>query len=107
MPTHTAARTRLETQLAELAARLKHLETDLAETSDPDAEERAVQMQDDDPLEGQAALVRQEISATTAALDRIADGTYGECISCGATISAGRLETIPETALCIDCASRD
>ena len=100
------AKAKLAAQLAELAGRLKHLESDLAEPADPDLSEHAVQMEDDDALEGQAALVRQEIAATTAALDRIADGTYGACVSCGAEISAGRLEASPEAALCIDCAQQ-
>jgi DnaK suppressor protein len=102
----TAAKTRLEAQLAELASRLAHLERDLAEPADPDWEEQAVQLEDDDSLEGQAALVRREIAATSGALERIAAGTYGECISCGSDISAGRLEASPEASLCIDCARR-
>lgn len=100
------AKTHLTAQLAEMTGRLANLERDLAEPADPDWEEHAVQLEDDDSLEGQAALVRREIAATSAALDRIAAGNYGECTSCGADISAGRLEASPEAALCIDCANR-
>lgn len=101
-----AAKTRLEARLAELEGRLANLAADLAEPADPDWEEHAVQLEDDDSLEGQAALVRREIAATGSALDRLAAGTYGECVSCGAEISAGRLAASPEAALCIDCARR-
>jgi RNA polymerase-binding transcription factor DksA len=104
MSEHTTAKTRLEAQLAELTSRLGNLEIDLAEPADPDWEEHAVQMEDDDSLAGQATLVRREISATNAALSRIADGTYGACTNCGADISSGRLEASPEAATCIDCA---
>lgn len=100
----TDHKARLEAQLAELAHRLANLERDLAEPADPDWEEHAVQKEDDEALDGQAALVRAEIAATSGALGRIAAGTYGECTSCGAAISAGRLEASPEAALCIDCA---
>lgn len=98
------AKTALENQLAELQQRLAHLGQDLAEPADPDSGERAVQQEDDASLEAQAALVSQEIASVTHALERIAAGTYGECISCGAEIAAGRLAARPEAALCIDCA---
>jgi DnaK suppressor protein len=39
------------------------------------------------------------------ALEKLDEGTYGTCDSCGAGIAAGRLNAAPESALCIDCAS--
>lgn len=101
----TAARARLEAMLAELEERLARLEGDLAEPLSADSEERATQMEDDESLEGQAAVVSNELASVRRALDRIDDGAYGECVKCGAEISAGRLEARPEAALCIDCAS--
>lgn len=101
------ARTRLETQLVELEDRLSRIERDLAEPADPDSSERAVQMEDDQALEGQAAVISNDIASVRRALERIAEGTYGECARCGQEISAGRLEARPEAALCIDCASED
>lgn len=100
-----AAKARLEEMLAELTARLAHIETDLDEPADADSGERAVQQEDDAALEGQAALVTQEIASVTRALERIADGSYGQCTQCGAEIAPGRLAARPEAALCIDCAS--
>jgi DnaK suppressor protein len=40
------------------------------------------------------------------ALGRIADGTYGDCVSCGKAIGLKRLEAIPWTPRCIDCQER-
>lgn len=40
-----------------------------------------------------------------AALDRLRDGTYGECVICGEEIAAGRLELDPAVATCLECAS--
>ncbi len=37
------------------------------------------------------------------ALERIADGTFGQCEECGDEISAKRLEVRPVTTLCIRC----
>jgi len=99
------AKTKLEAQLAELEDRLSRIERDLAEPPEADSSERAVQMEDDDALEGQAALISNEIAAARRALERIEDGSYGECIRCGNDIAAGRLDARPEAALCIECAS--
>ena len=105
MPDTAAARATLEAQLAELEDRLSRIERDLAEPPDADSSERAVQMEDDDALEGQAALVTSEIASVRRALERIEDGSYGECANCGNEIADGRLEARPEAALCIECAS--
>ena len=107
MTDHSAAKATLEAQLAELEGRLANLERDLAEPADPDWEERAVQLEDDDSLDGQAFNARNTIASVRRALDRIEDGTYGECVRCRSKIAPGRLEARPEAALCIDCASRD
>jgi DnaK suppressor protein len=41
-----------------------------------------------------------------AALGRIQDGTYGRCEICEGVIPKARLEAIPYTALCVQCASK-
>lgn len=53
------------------------------------------------------ALVRQaeqNLSQVDAALERVAQGTYGTCRTCGRPIGAGRLEARPVATECIDCA---
>jgi len=107
MPDTDAARARLEAQLAELEGRLERIAADLAEPLPADSSEQAVEKEDDAALEGQAALVTQEIGSVRRALERIDHGTYGECVQCGGEIAAGRLEARPEAALCIDCARQD
>ncbi|SMQ71340.1 TraR/DksA C4-type zinc finger protein [Agreia sp. VKM Ac-1783] len=42
--------------------------------------------------------------AVDAALERIADGSYGICTRCGQPIGFARLEARPEATLCIACA---
>ncbi|MCB2067449.1 MAG: TraR/DksA family transcriptional regulator [Erythrobacter sp.] len=101
-----AAKARLTAQLADLEGRLQRIEADLDEPHDPDSSERAVQMEDDDSLEGQAQIIAREIASTSRALDRIAAGDYGFCVQCGEAISEGRLEARPEAALCISCAKK-
>ena len=99
-----AAKSRLEAQLAELAARAARIAEDLSEPLNPDSSEQAVEMEDDASLEGQGALVAREIASVKRALARIDDGIYGECVRCGEDIAPARLEARPEAALCIDCA---
>jgi DnaK suppressor protein len=46
---------------------------------------------------------RVKIGAIEDALERIADGSYGVCESCGLEIGEERLEALPFTRLCRDC----
>lgn len=46
---------------------------------------------------------RKLLPKIEAALERIKDGTFGECEGCGEEIGMKRLEARPVTSLCIDC----
>ena len=50
-------------------------------------------------LEREASLLRE----VRAALDRIAEGSYGVCPHCEAEINQKRLKAVPWAALCISC----
>jgi len=39
------------------------------------------------------------------ALAKLEEGTYGRCDACGAQIPPARLEALPDSVLCVDCAS--
>jgi len=45
------------------------------------------------------------LSKINQALDKIAQGIYGECESCGEQISLKRIKARPVAELCIDCKS--
>lgn len=49
---------------------------------------------------------RQLIRKIQAALQRIEDGSFGECEDCGEEIGVPRLKARPVTKLCINCKSR-
>jgi RNA polymerase-binding transcription factor DksA len=53
----------------------------------------------------QADLARDldELRAIEAARGRLAEGHYGECVSCGADIDYERLRANPAAIRCIDC----
>lgn len=107
MSNTAAAKVRLETQLAELEGRRDRIAEDLDEPLSRDSSERAIEMEDDQSLAGQAVLITREIDSVKRALIRIEKGTYGECIRCGAEIAPKRLEARPEAALCFPCASKE
>ncbi|TXI59907.1 MAG: TraR/DksA family transcriptional regulator [Limnohabitans sp.] len=44
-----------------------------------------------------------ELAAIDAALDRIAQGLYGQCQDCGATIPQARLDAYPMALRCVGC----
>lgn len=49
---------------------------------------------------------RQELEAIEEALQRLENGSYGECEACGQPIEPRRLEVMPETPFCRACMSQ-
>jgi len=47
---------------------------------------------------------RQQLGRIDAALDRVAAGTYGYCLTCGDPIAQARLAARPAATTCIRCA---
>ena len=45
-----------------------------------------------------------DIKRIKYALKRLDEGQYGLCCNCGVPIAEARLDTIPETPFCTDCA---
>jgi RNA polymerase-binding transcription factor DksA len=48
--------------------------------------------------------LNERIAALQEALDRVHEGTYGQCIQCGSEIDPERLEILPTAVLCAACA---
>ena len=53
---------------------------------------------------GVHATLQESERRVTRALEKIEDGTYGTCDSCGRPIPAGRLRAVPQSVLCLECA---
>jgi DnaK suppressor protein len=49
----------------------------------------------------------QRLVQIEAALQRIEDGSFGRCSSCGKEINPERLEALPWASDCIDCHSKN
>lgn len=96
----------LRARLAELEGRLHRIEDHLEQAPDPDWEENATEAEMDEVLEGLGQAGANEMDLIQMALTRIKSGTYGICVGCGKDISNERLDAVPYTALCRDCAAK-
>jgi|GEM_PF-70616 len=94
----------MQARLADLGIRLQAIEAELDSHSEKDWEELAVQREGDEVLEATGLSGQQEIRMIQAALSRIDTGDYGHCARCGGDISEARLDVLPFTPFCRDCA---
>ncbi len=94
----------LETRLGELRARLARIEGDLEQPVSDSFSEQAVEREEEEVLEDLGAAGIQEMRMIEAALKRIEAGTYGTCVRCGDPIAEERLDVVPATPICRDCA---
>jgi DnaK suppressor protein len=98
-----------------LRARLDELQARLAELARPpeagsgigfgkrigDGTSEAISRRNDIGV-GNSLLVTEE--KLQRALAKLEEGSYGRCDRCGGPIAPARLEAVPESVLCIDCA---
>ncbi|THD82885.1 TraR/DksA family transcriptional regulator [Aliigemmobacter aestuarii] len=95
----------LEARLADLNERLEQIEEELDSHDSKDWEELATEREGDEVLESMGVSGQQEIRMIEAALHRIEEGDYGFCTKCGAEISEERLDVLPFTPFCRNCAA--
>ncbi|MFN2101014.1 TraR/DksA family transcriptional regulator [Altererythrobacter sp. MF3-039] len=95
---------KLRERLDDLLERTEVIEDDLRHPLDADWSEQAVDLADDEALEGVDDVLRAEIQQIRLALLRIENGTYGTCAKCGKDIRRERLDARPIATRCIDCA---
>ena len=95
----------IETQIAELCARLEAVETALDEPTNADLNDQAIELEDDEVLEAVGRASQKELVLLQQALGRIEKGTYGICHNCDEEISFARLKAVPFAILCHNCAS--
>ena len=103
MSEHDALRMQLESRLARLLRRVEKIEGDLRQTHDPDWQERATELENDEVLEGLDEMTLREIEQIRTALKRIETGSYGTCSACGQPIGTERLIAVPSAITCVAC----
>ncbi|HEX2330430.1 MAG TPA: TraR/DksA family transcriptional regulator [Candidatus Angelobacter sp.] len=68
-----------------------------------DIADRAASSYTKEFLFSQSNNERQLLNMVETALQRIREGSFGECVSCGNEINPKRLEAVPWTRYCIEC----
>jgi len=97
---------RLETRQVELRRMVTRTEQDgrtVDAGSAQDIADRAASSYTKEFLFHQSNNDRQLLQMVDGALERLREGAFGECISCGKEINAKRLEAVPWTRHCIEC----
>lgn len=56
--------------------------------------------------DAEAARDHHELVAVRAALERMDEGSYGQCTDCGEAVGAQRLQAQPQAQRCIACQSQ-
>ena len=99
-------RKRLETRQHELRTMVTRNQKDgraADEEATQDVADRAASSYTKEFLFSQSSNERQILQMVDGALNRIREGTFGECIACGEEINPKRLEAVPWTRHCIAC----
>ena len=108
--TQSSQNARLEEKLRQQQAQLERSmltaveqgrQTGTDETQD--VADQAVSSYQKELLFTQGTNGHMQLSLIRLALERIDEGTYGECLQCGNTIGEKRLDALPWTPYCIDC----
>jgi RNA polymerase-binding transcription factor DksA len=87
----------------EVSGRINSIDRDIRhEGMSADASER----ENDEVLESLGNSSEQELEMIKFALLRIEDGSYFHCDKCGEEIPPARLELLPFTAYCVNCAEK-
>ena len=96
---------KLNTKKDELEERLERVDASLRKTHAKDWSEQAQERENDEVVEALGSNIRVELNQIYQALERAEKGEYGKCAICGGPIKVARLEALPYTDRCHDCAT--
>ncbi len=94
----------LTDQRKELADRIEGIDQDFKSGRNADSKEQAVELENEEVLSELRREAQEEQAQVTQALQRLKNGGYGTCSKCGKKINSARLNAVPYTTKCIDCA---
>lgn len=98
---------KLELLREKLTRRIDAIDTDIRhEGMSADWAEQASERENDEVLESLGNASALELIRIKKALDRIQSGDYFFCSECGDEIPAERLELLPFTTHCVNCAEK-
>jgi RNA polymerase-binding transcription factor DksA len=91
---------------ADLNSRIAGIGAELDSHESKDWEEMATERESDEVLEDLGQSAQAELRMIEAALARIDEDEYGYCVQCGDRIAEERLDLLPATPFCRNCAPR-
>lgn len=106
----TAQRARLvalQNEVQQRATRLDMHQRRQTQDIVQDSDDRAVQMENDEVIDRLDQMAHRSLEQIDRALRRLDAGIYEVCARCESPISAARLQQVPETDLCVECAAGD
>ncbi len=98
---------RLETEISESERSLAGLMRDSGDGAGDDQADTGTKNITREHELALTANAREMLTQTEHALERLADGTYGTCESCGQPIGKARLQAFPRATLCVSCKQRE
>ncbi len=91
----------------EISHRIDAIDKDIRhEGMSADWEEQATERENDEVLESLGNVSKQELLMIKHALKRIESGDYFHCSECGQDIPPSRLELLPFSTTCVQCAEK-
>ena len=108
MPNLKTARKLLEAKRLEVLERQERIARHTRHREEPlpaDFAEQAVELENGETLIALDHGLEAELKKIDRAMARIESGDYAYCQSCGEEIGDARLDAVPVSVLCIDCAN--
>lgn len=99
----------LRDELARLSAREERIDAHQhnAEREVPkDWQELATFRENDEVVDRLEEHTKRDLAQLKAAITRIENGSWGECVSCEKPIAEARLTALPTAPTCLSCAER-
>ena len=98
---------KLTTLKNEISQRIESIDKDIKhEGMSADWTEQATERENDEVLESLGNASEQELAMINQALLRIDSGEYFSCGTCREAIPEARLESLPFTTQCVNCAEK-
>lgn len=107
MTKHQAIREKLLERRDTLIRRMQEIAEEQQHANGPlsqDFAEQATERENEDVLDALGEAGRLELSQINRTLNRIDDGAYGICASCGEPIAEARMNILPNSEYCVTCA---
>lgn len=109
-PSQNPKKRRIEERLRHQQRQLEHSMLTAAKEGRQAMAEDTLDVADQAVLSYQKELIftqgtkgHSQLSLVRLALERLGEGSFGQCLHCGKTIGERRLEALPWTPYCIEC----